>query len=195
MYLPVWNSLATEEDYMSRLSKLLVYVLAFALIVNFSLTQTPKAAAQDDLKTLAKAVVDAVNTALKTGDTSAYEALASADYVETNAPQGTNSMEYFKTGMQQVRGAFPDAQYEIVDMVAEGDQVWVRTIITGTHTGDGLGIPATGKKLSLKGATFLTFKDGKLVKHDSLSDTGNLYEQLGFTITPPTPEAAATPAS
>jgi steroid delta-isomerase-like uncharacterized protein len=60
--------------------------------------------------------------------------------------------------------AFPDALVTIEDTIAEGDQVAVRWLATATHAGDGLGIPASGKKVSFRGITWIRLRDGKLME-------------------------------
>jgi steroid delta-isomerase-like uncharacterized protein len=179
---------------MSRLSKLFIVVLAVALVVSFGTAQPPKASAQADNKALAQAFMDAVNAAVKSGDTSALAALVTDDYVEQGSPEGTKGIDYLNTVITQIATAFPDGKYEVLGIMADGDEVWVRNNFTGTNTGDLMGLPATGKTVAIPGVEFFTFKDGKLAKHESVSDNGRFYSQLGFTIAPPT-AAAATPAS
>ena len=60
--------------------------------------------------------------------------------------------------------AFPDLHVTIEGCVEEGDQVVLRWTVTGTHQGDLLGIPATQRKASFSGVTWLRFIDGKLAE-------------------------------
>src|ERR1051325_9047545 len=69
----------------------------------------------------------------------------------------------FKPFVRNFRSAFPDMHFVIEDMVAEGDKVAVRLHVTGTHTGDGLGFPPTGRKIDITAITIIQFANGQLV--------------------------------
>src|SRR5262245_36466934 len=60
--------------------------------------------------------------------------------------------------------AFPDLRLTIEGTVAEGDEVVVRWSATGTHAGDSLGFPATGRNVTFRGMTCIRFRDGKMVE-------------------------------
>ena len=66
----------------------------------------------------------------------------------------------------------------IEDILAEGDRVVVRAKMSGTHEGDFMGIPATGKRIDVPFADFVRFEGGKIVEHWSVTDTGAMMEQL-----------------
>lgn len=60
--------------------------------------------------------------------------------------------------------AFPDLQIDVVGTVSEGDQVVVRWCACGTHAGEGMGIPASDRRVSFRGMTWIRFRDGKMVE-------------------------------
>lgn len=60
--------------------------------------------------------------------------------------------------------AFPDLHITLDGIVAEGDQVVVRWTASGTHTGDGLGFGATGRKAVFQGMSWIKICDGKLTE-------------------------------
>ena len=60
--------------------------------------------------------------------------------------------------------AFPDVNYSIVDILAEGDQVVIRFTMQATHKGTFMGIPATGKKIIVKGVEIDRIVGGKIVE-------------------------------
>jgi steroid delta-isomerase-like uncharacterized protein len=60
--------------------------------------------------------------------------------------------------------AFPDLRMTVEGIVADGDDVVVRWFVTATHTGDGLGFPATGRKVSFRGMTWIRFCAGKMIE-------------------------------
>lgn len=71
-------------------------------------------------------------------------------------------IEQFKEFHRTYVGAFPDMQFELNDVVAEGNLVAVRWTNTATHLGNELGIPATGKRVTLEGSSFLLIRNGKI---------------------------------
>ena len=60
--------------------------------------------------------------------------------------------------------AFPDMSHRIDDMIAEGDKVTVRFTLNGTHRGEFMGVPATGKSVSIPALALLRFEDGKVAE-------------------------------
>jgi steroid delta-isomerase-like uncharacterized protein len=75
--------------------------------------------------------------------------------------------------------AFPDMEMEIQDIVAEGDKAVVRWKVRGTHTGDSLGIPPSGRQVEFTGMTMLEVKEGKIVEGWDEWDFGGLMAKLG----------------
>ena len=57
----------------------------------------------------------------------------------------------FKTFFHNLRASFPDLKMRIEDSIAEGDKAVVRVVLEGTHSGDGLGVPATGRRVRVAG--------------------------------------------
>jgi predicted SnoaL-like aldol condensation-catalyzing enzyme len=78
-----------------------------------------------------------------------------------------------------ILAAFPDLRMTIQDMAADGDKVWTRKTATGTHQGELLGVPATGKRVAWKVIDVVTYKDGKVIEHWVVADTLSLMQQLG----------------
>jgi len=75
--------------------------------------------------------------------------------------------------------AFPDLKVKVEDIIAEGDKVVARCTMTGTHKGEFMGMPATGKTFSIGFIDILRFKDGKCVEHWGISDDAGVMQQLG----------------
>jgi steroid delta-isomerase-like uncharacterized protein len=74
--------------------------------------------------------------------------------------------------------AFPDLQVTVEDTVAEGNDVVVRWSASGTHRGEGLGFPASGKRASFRGMTWLRFNDGCIVEGWDAWNEGRLIQEL-----------------
>ena len=75
----------------------------------------------------------------------------------------------------------PDMQLPIADLVAEGEKVLARLSVKGTHAGDLMGVPATGKKIDIGVLDLFQIRDGKLIEHWALLDNLGLMRQIGVT--------------
>lgn len=85
------------------------------------------------------------------------------------------------------RTAFPDLKVIIEDLIAEGDKVVQRWTAHVTHQGDLLGIPPTGKKVTLTGINIFRLADGKIVERWGELDTLGMLQQLGVVQPPGQP--------
>ena len=83
--------------------------------------------------------------------------------------------------------AFPDLHVALDDVIAEGDRVFVRSTMTGTHDGEYKGIPATGRHVAAESAEVFRVADGRFVGYWCLANVAGLTRQL-------TEEVAATTA-
>ena len=75
--------------------------------------------------------------------------------------------------------AFPDMHWVIDETVAEGDKVVTRFTWTGTHGGPFMGIPATGKSVTVKGVVMDKLEGGKMAESRILMDNMGMMMQLG----------------
>lgn len=90
-----------------------------------------------------------------------------------------NSLEDLKRHLRLVYTATPDLRHTIEDMVAEGDRVAIRLTARGTHTGEFMGIPPTGKTVTVTGTGICRIADGKIQEDWFNSDALGLLQQLG----------------
>lgn len=74
----------------------------------------------------------------------------------------------------------PDFHTAIEDLIAEADKVVARITMTGTHTGDFWGMPATGRQVKFSGIYIARVVNGKIVEHWGEEDSISLLQQLGF---------------
>ena len=75
----------------------------------------------------------------------------------------------------------PDLALPIEDVIAEGDKVLVRLRVSGTHGGELMGIPATGRTIDIGVLDLFQFRGEQLVEHWALLDNLGLLRQLGVT--------------
>jgi len=91
-------------------------------------------------------------------------------------PQGPKGLLY---ASQAFRSAVPDLHCMIQDLLVSGDKVTARLLFTGTHKGEFMGHPATGKPVRFFAIDILRIRDGKIVEDWHLEDNLTLFEQLG----------------
>ena len=119
------------------------------------------------------------------GRTATIDELLSAQAVIHGlGPQDLRGPAGFKNFFSAYRNAFPDVSIKIDDLVAEGDRVVARWSGSGTHLGDGLGLPATGKKVQFRGVTIVRVEQGKLAEGWNEFDQLGLFQQLGVVHLP-----------
>lgn len=75
--------------------------------------------------------------------------------------------------------AFPDLHISVESTIAEEDKVVARCAVRGTHTGDGLGFAATGKRVHINGIVIARVSDGRICEGWNSFDFLMLYSQLG----------------
>ncbi|MDX2675690.1 ester cyclase [Streptomyces soliscabiei] len=93
--------------------------------------------------------------------------------------QDTMGMDAMRREVEMWRGGF-DFAFSVEDQIGQGDRVCSRWTWRGTHKGDFMGLPATGKQVTMTGTTvFRCREDGKLVEGWWQYDRLGLMEQLG----------------
>ena len=118
-------------------------------------------------------------------DEAVYDELNDPSFVNFSAPPGVPSdREGGKVYLFGFLNAFPDCQFTIDDMIAEGDQVVTKKTFRGTHTGEFAGIPATGKMVELQFVDIMRVRDGRIVEHWLSMDQLSFMQQLGVIPTP-----------
>ncbi len=119
------------------------------------------------------------------GNVASYEELASPDMVTHGAPPGiTPDFEGVKQAISIHRTGYPDMHFEVEDQLAEGDKVVSRCTLTGTHRGEWVGIPPTGKRVSIETISIQRWRGGKMVEAWLAMDMLGWMQQLGVVPTP-----------
>ena len=116
--------------------------------------------------------------ALNAHDLTALGAMIAPEFV-THAFPDARGPEGFVQVFGMFLAAFPDLQLTVEDYVAEGDKVAARGTLTGTHRGDFMGIPATGKAINVGITEIWRFAGGKAVENWVQMDTLGMLRQLG----------------
>ncbi len=111
---------------------------------------------------------------------SLYEGILAANYVGHSLLRGDMNREQRIQYVLATAPALPDLTYAEEDMLAEGDKVVTRYTARATHKGPFMGIPATGKQVSVKGIQINRFADGKIAETWDHMDYLGLMTQLGL---------------
>ena len=118
---------------------------------------------------------------INTGDLDRFgDALADGfvEHEETPglAPTKEGVLEFFR----MYRAAFPDMRMEPQDVLVSGDKVVIRARVTGTHQGELMGMPATGKRVDVQLIDIMRFSDdGLALEHWGVIDSLAMMQQLG----------------
>ena len=118
---------------------------------------------------------------LNAGDVDGFGELMADDFVEHEVSPGLEpTKEGVKTFFRMYLSAFPDLQMEAEDVMVSGDKVTARTRATGTHQGEFMGMPATGKSVDVQLIDIIRFGDDGLAReHWGVFDALGMMQQLG----------------
>ena len=87
--------------------------------------------------------------------------------------------EMYRRRILELTASFPDLRFALDDLIAEKEKVVASWVISGTHKGDFMKIPATGNKVSVEGITIHYIRDGKILDSNARWDAVGLLRQLG----------------
>jgi hypothetical protein len=96
-------------------------------------------------------------------------------------PMGKVEVEGF---YRSIFAAFHSPQLIFNDMLESGDSITIRFTMTGTHVGEFMGVPSTGRKIALPGITILRFEGNTVIERWSSADMLGLLIQLGAVPAP-----------
>jgi steroid delta-isomerase-like uncharacterized protein len=92
--------------------------------------------------------------------------------------------EEFLVFMKRLRGAFPNIRITVEDAFGSGDKVATRWTVRGTHTGDHLGVAASGKDVAIRGISIATIRGGKIVEGWDNWDQLKMMQEIGAVEVP-----------
>jgi steroid delta-isomerase-like uncharacterized protein len=140
--------------------------------------------ATDEYKALLQRWIDVWHA----GDLAAVDEFVTPDYVrhdpnvsEVCGPDAEKQL------IAMYRAAFPDLRFAVEDMVAEGDKVVTRLTARGTHRGELLGIPPTGRAIAISAMEIYRFDGDKIAEQWVVGDVLGLLQQLGAIPAPGQP--------
>ena len=94
-------------------------------------------------------------------------------------PEPMRGPEGYLAIVGMMREGFPDIQWRLDEMVAEGDKVAMRFTMKGTHRGTFVGVPPTGKTIEAQSMAFYRLSGGQIVGEHGLPDMLGLLQQIG----------------
>ncbi len=87
----------------------------------------------------------------------------------------------FKAGLAEMRGGFPDLNVTVERMISQDDLVVAHQKLSGTHLGEFMGIPASGKTFSIEAIDIVRMQDGRVIEHWGVLDSAAMAAQIGLT--------------
>lgn len=113
-----------------------------------------------------------------------FDEVMAPTYVNHNMPAPAPGAEGFKQVISMFLSAFPDFRVTVEEVIAEGDKVATHGTWGGTHKGDFMGIPATGKSVNLTYTDLWRIENGQAVENWVQMDMLGLMQQLGVAPAP-----------
>lgn len=131
---------------------------------------------------------EAIHRLCDAGNTGDLEAISAViDAVIDPAVHNTTPLPVTATGIEGLKqvqamllGAFPDLHISIEEMVAEGDRVAARNVVTGTHQGTYMGVAGTGTQVTWREMFLFRFEAGRIVEISGVVDVVTQMRQLGL---------------
>lgn len=162
--------------------------LALLLCFTFSYQkQVKEGITEEEAKILLERVMELWNE----GNLAIVDEFYDPEYVRHHWPRsyGTVGRDTLKAGITSLRTYFPDYNLTLDEMIVKGDKIVTLWTATGTNTGPFADLPPTGKKVRIPGVYIYRVDEGKIVEEWVIFNALHFYQQLGFTLTPPsTPE-------
>ena len=121
-----------------------------------------------------------IEEVINKGNFAAIEEFVHPDYIfgsPSEEVQGANGLKGF---IEAFRTAFPDLKIQVDDLATEKNKVVTCFTLTGTHNGDLMGIPATGKPVNVHGMILSRFKADKIIEEWEILDQLAMFQQLGL---------------
>jgi steroid delta-isomerase-like uncharacterized protein len=131
---------------------------------------------EDDNKAIVRQWID---EAYRRGNLAIVDKLFAPDYAANGRHLGRDGV---KGAVTMIKTAFPDITVDIEEVIAEGERVVLRVTTRGTHLGPFMGLPATGRPMTMAGIMIYRVIDGLIVEDHEAVDEAGLLRQLGAPV-------------
>lgn len=113
------------------------------------------------------------------GDLDAFDSgMVSDDYVLHHQSDGEYRIDELRRAWTDWHAAFPDLSNEIEDLIATEDRGVIRYRFSGTHEGEVMGVPASGRRVETAGIVIFRVEDGRIMEGWAMDDVYGLLRQL-----------------
>jgi steroid delta-isomerase-like uncharacterized protein len=134
--------------------------------------------AQDQDLSVNIAIITRFEHAFRAADQTTIDELADPDLVDHNAPDKDPTLAAFKQKVAGFKAIFPDLVEDLQDIVAGGDTVATRWVLTGSQQQEFMGIPAAGQPIRVEGMNFYRLRGGRVTDMWTQFDGVALMQQL-----------------
>lgn len=129
-----------------------------------------------------RALVQALFTAISTGGDidAAIDKYLAEDFIEHEEVPGMgNTRDTPREFFTMMRGAFTGFHVDVHDLLQDGDKVVARVSFVGTHTGDFMGVPASGNPVSINAIDIVQLRGDQCIAHWGVMDMAGALAQMG----------------
>lgn len=136
---------------------------------------------QENIAVIGRFMEEVINQ----GNLDAADEIVEENFIELDPlPGQRQGREGLKEIIAMMRAAFPGIHWVADETIAAGEKVVTRFTWTGTHRGPFLGIPATGRQVTVKGVVIDRLSGGKMADSRIMMDTLGMMQQLGVVPSP-----------
>jgi len=169
------------------LTKILVPVTLSLLFFSVGCRQQPEDAFTE---IEAKVFLDRYMETMNNADMDLIDKILSPDFVLHTPffPEPLEGIDSYKNLVTSTSNAFSEFNATIDEVIVSGDRIWSRFSMEGLNTGPLGEIPATNRRFHIAGLAVTRVVDGIIVEDETYWNVLSLYQQLGFTLTPPAQE-------
>jgi steroid delta-isomerase-like uncharacterized protein len=129
--------------------------------------------------------IERVDALFNRGELDRVEEFVTADFVNHEAWPGEDpGYEGFRLRLRRLHEAVSGLTMRVHEVVAEGDLVAYRATLSGAHTGELLGMPATGRAFEVQHMHMLRMREGRASEHWATRDDLGMLQQLGIIPAP-----------
>jgi len=121
-----------------------------------------------------------VDEVINNGNYAILDELVHPDYVYRSPDQELHGKVALEDLLSGYRRGLPDLHTSIDELLVSNERVAISITLAGTHTGDLLGMPATGRPLRVDGMLLTRLEEGKIVEEWEILDMLGMFQQLGI---------------